>query len=224
MKVVVFDLGNTLMEYSGMPLCWTDYYQSGFKYVNSKFSLHLSHELIQQSCQILSSFNPRINYREQEYSPEFIFEKCISFWPRQIPLNECISCFWEGLQLKPLIYDDSVFILEKLRKSHIKTAVLTDLPNAMPDKLFQKAIAGLLPYLDLYVSSSTCGWRKPSPFGLFYIKNFFKADISEMLFIGDEEKDRQTARNAGCEFIFLNRNEKQGARRLADQLECLHLG
>ena len=28
-KIVVFDLGGTLMEYEGMPLNWNDYYYQG---------------------------------------------------------------------------------------------------------------------------------------------------------------------------------------------------
>lgn len=30
MKIIVFDLGGTLMEYRGMPLNWSDYYEKGF--------------------------------------------------------------------------------------------------------------------------------------------------------------------------------------------------
>lgn len=30
MKVIVFDLGGTLMEYEGMPLNWSNYYEQGF--------------------------------------------------------------------------------------------------------------------------------------------------------------------------------------------------
>ena len=33
-NTVIFDLGGTLMEFEGMPSCWTDYYVQGFKYVN----------------------------------------------------------------------------------------------------------------------------------------------------------------------------------------------
>lgn len=29
-KVIVFDIGGTLMEYRNMPLSWLDYYKKGF--------------------------------------------------------------------------------------------------------------------------------------------------------------------------------------------------
>lgn len=33
-KAIVFDLGGTLMEYTGMPLNWNDYYICGFENLN----------------------------------------------------------------------------------------------------------------------------------------------------------------------------------------------
>jgi len=36
----------------------------------------------------------------------------------------------------------------------------------------------------------------------------FYFPISELIFIGDEEKDRRTAVNAHCKFIWLQRTEK----------------
>ena len=40
-KLFVFDLGGTLMEYKGMHLSWTGYYKSAFEYVNSQLKLGL---------------------------------------------------------------------------------------------------------------------------------------------------------------------------------------
>lgn len=31
MRVIVFDLGGTLMEYEGMPHSWVDYYEQGIQ-------------------------------------------------------------------------------------------------------------------------------------------------------------------------------------------------
>ena len=52
-KVIVFDLGGTLMEFSGMPLNWSDYYPRGFKTVGEKNSLSLSDEEIAESSEYL---------------------------------------------------------------------------------------------------------------------------------------------------------------------------
>ena len=52
-KLFVFDLGGTLMEYKGMHLSWTGYYKSGFEYVNEKLALGLSQQQLATSIQIL---------------------------------------------------------------------------------------------------------------------------------------------------------------------------
>lgn len=36
-----------------------------------------------------------------------------------------------------------------------------------------------------------------------YIADYFNADVKDILFIGDEEKDKRAAQNAGCEFMFI---------------------
>ena len=70
MKVIVFDLGGTLMEYAGMPNSWVDYYMQGFEAINEKYNLGASELDIMKSVSTLKEFNPRISYREKEYLPE----------------------------------------------------------------------------------------------------------------------------------------------------------
>ena len=66
----------------------------------------------------------------------------------------------------------------------------------------------LLGYFDYYVSSSVAGYRKPNCKGLQMISERFSFPITELIFIGDEEKDRRTAMNANCKFIWIQRIEK----------------
>lgn len=67
--------------------------------------------------------------------------------------------------------------------------------------------------LDYYVSSSVAGYRKPNCRGLQMISEKFAVPITDLIFVGDEEKDRKTALNANCKFIWIQRaeeNEKSG--------------
>lgn len=75
LKVVVFDLGGTLMQYVGMPHSWEDFYFKGFEEIIRKFRYPISQEIVEKSFQMLKEFNPRINYREVEYSAEYILQK-----------------------------------------------------------------------------------------------------------------------------------------------------
>ena len=205
MKAVVFDLGGTLMEYLGMPHNWSDYYRQGFERVNSNFSLNLTDEIIETSIEILKSYNARINYREIEYAPEYIFGEVMRDWNADISAADAISAFFEGMELRAEIYEDTIPCLTRLEEKGIKIAALTDLPTAMPDEMFKKDIDSLLGNLDLYVSSLSCGYRKPNKFGLAFIAERFGMKIEDLLFVGDEEKDRLTAQNAACAFLKIDR-------------------
>ena len=209
MKVLVFDLGGTLMEYVGMPHSWVDYYQMGFEAINADFGLGLSGDDIQKSCEILTSKNARVVYREIEYTPHEIFEEVTAHWHKKANLDDIINSFFRGHELKPIIYEDTIDHLQSLRRRGIKIAALTDLPTAMPDKIFKKDIAEILSHLDLYVSSLVCGFRKPNKNGLLYISEHFGADICDLVFIGDEEKDVKTAKNANCVSVLIDRKNSK---------------
>lgn len=202
-KVVVFDLGGTLMEFKGMPPVWTNYYKIGFDNINKKYNLNLSNSIIDKSVEIMKSFNPRVNYREREIPSQEIFKNATDFWNTDLNINDIIDCFFDGINLNTVIYDYAFNIIEQYRYDGYYIACLTDLPSGMPDYIFKKPLAELIEKLDLYVSSQSCGYRKPNKYGLNYISDYFNVDISEILFIGDEEKDRQASINAGCNFKFI---------------------
>lgn len=204
MKVIVFDLGGTLMEYKGMPLNWCDYYYKGFGKVKDTYGLELSEIEIQKAAEILKSYNPRISGRELEIAPEIIFSECIANWKNKPNIENVIDAFFEGLSLSAEVSDFSVALLHKCKSHGCKIACLTDLPNGMPDSMFKKAIAEIIDLFDLYVSSQSCGVRKPNKEGLLLIARTFDVDVSELLFIGDEEKDYMTALNAGCNFMYIS--------------------
>ena len=220
-KVIVFDIGGTLMEYAGMPLSWVDYYKAGFMHVNEKYCLSLDKTAIDSSVVILKSYNPRLNYRETEYVPEIIFEHATKHWHADISIDKIISTFFHGLNLTPVYYEDTIPVITDLKKNGYLITTLTDLPTAMPDEMFKKDISDLLQYFDLYVSSQTCGYRKPNPSGLHYIAKEFNVRTDELLFVGDEEKDKKTAENAKCNFLMINRNEHRTLLDISKELPLI---
>ncbi len=72
MKAIVFDIGGTLMEYKGMPLSWLDYYKTAFEFIRSELDLDITDDDIDKSFEVMKSYNPRINPREYDVSPEVI--------------------------------------------------------------------------------------------------------------------------------------------------------
>lgn len=219
-KVVVFDLGETLMEYKGMHLSWDSYYKPAFEYVNEKLGLGLLPAQISSSVEILKNCNPRIKMRENEIPAEKIFADAVAGWnydffqPGSYSLEKIIYTFFESLKLEPVIYEDSIPALKRIREAGIKTAVMTDVASAMPDSLHKAYVEPLLPYFDLYVSSVTCGWRKPNPKGLSDIAKFFNVTPDEMMMIGDNQRDIGAAKNFGCTAVLICRKENQNVSDL----------
>lgn len=183
MKIIVFDLGGTLMQYEGMPYSWVDFYQQGFDSIIQKYNCNVSKEDIQKSVQILKDFNPRVSGREVEYSAEHIFSNALEHWHIDPPIKNCIETFWQGLKLSAKIYPDTIEVLQELKEKGYIIATLTDLPNAMPDEIFKKDISGLLCYFDYYVSSCVAGYRKPNCKGLQMISNKYGVPVTELVFV-----------------------------------------
>lgn len=223
MKAVVFDLGGTLMEYTGMPASWVGFYRRGFEAVRQASSRPVSEEDLERSVRLLTEFNPRVCGRVIEYSPEFIFSKVLAHWHTELPLERCIRLFWQGLKLRARLYPDSLDVLKKLKDRGYALAALTDLPSAMPDELFRKDIPELLGCLDCYVSSAVAGYRKPGPRGLQKIAGEFSLPVAELTFVGDEEKDKKTAENASCRFIGIRRGGTEKGEGISSLYELLEI-
>lgn len=172
-KAVVFDIGGTLMEYRNMPNVWIDYYKTGFEFVRDKLSLDISDGDIDKSVEVLKSYNPRVKYREEDIPPEIIFGDVCSHWKCTFNLEDVVDVFYRSMGLTAYIYPETVPVLEKLKASGYVIATLTDVATGMPDELHKSYFPELMPYFDMYVSSLSCGYRKPNPKGL--------EDISERL-------------------------------------------
>ena len=205
-KLFVFDLGGTLMEYKGMHLSWTGYYKSAFEYVNTQLKLGLTEQQIADSIQIFCDYNPAVNPREKEIDPEIIFGDIIKGWGTTIPPAKIIEVFFESLKLEPVIYEDSIPTLEYLKKSGFKIAAMTDVATGMPDYMHKNYVTPLLPYFDLYVSSLSCGYKKPNPKGLRDISEHFGIAPENMVMIGDTSRDINAAKNISCHSILINRS------------------
>lgn len=206
MAAFVSDCGGTLMEYAGMSASWSDFYPAGFRAVADALCPACTEADISESAAQLAAFNPRVTGRETEYLPAELFAACTAHWPAPAAPEKAAAVFFQSLRLTPEIYPNSIPTLRRLRDAGHKTAILTDLPSGMPDALFRADIAPLLPHIDLYVSSGTCGFRKPNPAGLQKIADCFSVDPHALIFIGDEDKDRQTAVRIGCRFLRANRS------------------
>ena len=204
-KVAAFDIGGTLMEYKGMPGVWINYYENGFRTVRDKLLPQLTDKDISSAVDILSGYNPTVKYREADYSYERIFLEIVRNWGISIDLKKLAYCFFGSFSLCAYTYPETIEVLTKLRDKGIRIATLTDVATAMPDELHKSYFPELMPYFDLYVSSTNCGYRKPNIKGLTDIADHFGVKPDEMIFIGDEKKDVTVALKFGCKSVYIDR-------------------
>lgn len=207
--IAAFDIGGTLMEYKGMPNVWLDYYESAFRHIRDSLLPDLTESQLKSAFEIIRGYNPRIKYREAEYNSEYIFGEIAQLWQTDISAEKLAECFFEDFPLYAYTYPETIGFLEKIRACGVKTAALTDVATGMPDLLHKEYISNLLPYIDYYVSSVSCGYRKPNIKGLYDIAVHFNVTADEMIFIGDEPKDVKVANDFGCISVFIDRYDSR---------------
>ena len=195
------------MEYKDMPFCWLDYYDNALDKAAEKLRLPLTEKRKKRTLEVLRSFNPKVNYREVDYTPEHIFGAACAEWDFEFELKSVIDEFFAAFNLTAYIYPESLSVLEELKAAGYKIAALTDVATGMPDELHRGYIPELLPYFDLYVSSVSCGMRKPNPRGLNDIAEHFGITAEEMIYIGDERKDIECAHRFGCKSVHIDRKD-----------------
>lgn len=208
-KAVVFDIGGTLMEYKNMPNVWIDYYKTGFEFVRDKLMIDINEDDISESVEVLKSYNPKIKYREEDIAPEIIFADSCAHWKCDFKLFEVIDVFYCSMGLDPYIYPETIPVLEDLKERGYIIATLTDVATGMPDELHKSYFPELMPYFDMYVSSQSCGYRKPNPKGLYDISERFGISPGEMIFIGDEQKDITVTKRFGCRSVLIDRKGRR---------------
>jgi FMN phosphatase YigB (HAD superfamily) len=128
----------------------------------------------------------------------------------QIHLNRAVSAFFTYFQRNAKAYDDSCEVISKLGSKGLKVGVLTDVPYGMPASFVRKDLtrAGILSGIDTVVTSSEAGYRKPHVAPFIRLAEMLKATPSELVYIGNEEKDIRGAKNSGMTSVLIDREER----------------
>lgn len=103
------------------------------------------------------------------------------------------------------VYDDVIATLKSLKKIGKKLAITTGAPK----KLAQMEI-GLLPenYFKKIISIHSTRYKpKPDPQSLLGYLKFCKTKANDSVYIGNSGEDLQYAKNAGVDFIYLERKK-----------------
>lgn len=207
-KAVVFDIGQTLVEYK-IPFNWSEQYRVAFESISEKCGYFLSDSHYQHIYHILTRYNTRVNPRDHEVTSNKIFGEILS--GTDIPMRDIervkfhfYTYFKQGAALFPEVEET----LKKLSDKGVLLGTLSDVAYGMDNVYALEDIKSIIKYIDYPFTSNDTGYRKPRAEGLKFLAEKMKIDINEMMFVGDEEKDIICAANADVYSVLINRSSQ----------------
>lgn len=200
---VGFDLGETLFEYTELPLSWIAAYPAALALVAQACRVELTPLSLHSGRELLLRYNARVTPRpeEREYTAEHIFRELLLTW--QLPeahLSSAISAFFGHFSGRVRAFPESAGVLRYLEERGVPVGILTDVPYGMPVELVHADLtrAGLAPAQEQLLTSALVGHRKPHAAGFRALARRLGLACSELLYVGNERKDVQGAAAAGC--------------------------
>lgn len=211
MRAIVFDLGDTLVEYEGLPLSWEAHYSAALQALGSALGFELSEAEVAVGRRVLRKYNTRLNPRTIEVQFADILRDLLSALSKDLPTqsSDLASAFFSVFRQRLRSFPDVQQVLVRLRENGVRTGVVTDVPYGMPGELVREdmTISGVMEWIDDLVTSFEVGLRKPDPAGLRLICGRLGSTPSEMTYVGNEKKDIEAALAFGCEAVLLDRND-----------------
>ena len=205
-NAVVFDIGQTLVHYP-IPLNWSALYRPAFEHIEQKLGLSLSEDAYEHIGKTLAKYNTRINPREKEVSSDLIFTEILEGAGIPVDLKETVKqAFYNYFRCEAHVYPEAEEALAELSARGIVTATLSDVAYGMDNQYALEDIRPLLKYIQYPYTSNDTGWRKPCGKALETLAEKTGVPVSETLFVGDEVKDVQCAKNAGAVSVLINRS------------------
>jgi putative hydrolase of the HAD superfamily len=209
MRVFAFDLGDTLVEYEGVPLSWVDHYPAALKRLATYLEVRATQGQEDEAGAVLRRYNTRLSPRETEPPFAQLLAELCAVLGAEIPADPvaAATAFFAVFRQRLRAFPDAVPTLAALRAAGGRVAIFTDVPYAMPRPLVLEDLeaAGLAGLSDLVATSGEVGYRKPSPRTLAYLAAQLGCVPAEMVYVGNEEKDVRAAQSFGCAAVLLVR-------------------
>lgn len=123
---------------------------------------------------------------------------------------ECVKDgFYSYFRRDIQIYPEAEEALAKIKKRKLLTGTRSDIAYGMDNTYALEDIKLLLRYIDFPYTSNDTGCRKPCGKALEILAAKMKMFPVEMIFVGDEKKDIECAKNAGAKAVLINRTNEQ---------------
>ncbi len=181
-KLVGFDLDDCLFDSTGLSQ------RARIKGIDAMLSLGLKIER-QKALILIQEIVVEYGSNSSKHYDYFIrrlnlYENYAISFNEQVRYITAAVMAYHGQKIKHIqLYDDVLKSLEKLKKSSIKTAIITD---GIPIKQYEKILRlGIDDLIDLVVISDEIGIRKPNPELFSYCLKKFKVKGHETIYVGD---------------------------------------
>jgi putative hydrolase of the HAD superfamily len=214
-EAVAFDLGDTLVEYEGLPLSWEAHYPEALGNLTAAAGHAMAPGHVEAACAILRRHNTRVVPRSREVAFSEIMDELAVVFGVKWELDEATlaRAFFRIFRQRLRCFSDTLPALGELRKKGVKIGIFTDVPYGMPSELVLEDVAqsGLTGRYDVLITSRDIGWRKPSIATLQALAESLGTSSSGLIHVGNEKKDVEVAISFGCESILIARNGRPGA-------------
>ena len=205
-KAVVFDIGQTLVDYR-MPMNWSTLYRPAFEHIAKKYNYAFSEEQYQNAGNVLTKYNTRINPRDYEVSSTEIFTEILNGMNIDLgEMKQIKESFYTYFRQDCSLFPDVEQTLKTLSAEGIKIGTFSDVAYGMDNIYALEDIASIIKYIEYPFTSNDAGYRKPCTKGLEMLSEKMQTDIPDVVFVGDEEKDMTCAKNAGAYAVLINRD------------------
>lgn len=218
-KGVVFDIGQTLVEYH-KPLNWSALYRPALEYAAAERPL--TEAQYQRGVRILAGYNTRLHPREREVSSARIFGEILAGTALPPEARERFkNRFYGYFRQDAALFPEAEETLGLLAGRGLILATLSDVAYGMDNAFALADVAPLLPYIAFPRTSNDLLWRKPRPEGLLRLAAEMGLEPGELVVVGDEEKDMACALRAGVCPVLLCRDGADRAWGQAASLRSL---
>jgi putative hydrolase of the HAD superfamily len=215
-EAVGFDLGETLVEYEGVPLDWQREYPAALAAVAAVWGGSLSPAQVEAGSAVLRRYNTRLAPRRHEVASGAVFAELLDALgvPGEAarPLLDAVTdAFFGVFQRRARAFPDVDVTLAALAAAGTPVGVLTDVPYGMPRRLVLRDLsaAGLEALAGSLLTSGETGVRKPDPAGFEALARHLGCSPHATLYVGNEQKDVAGARAAGMTAALLRRDDPQ---------------
>ncbi|MGC3980224.1 MAG: phosphoglycolate phosphatase [Steroidobacteraceae bacterium] len=114
---------------------------------------------------------------------------------RQRLIKRFLTIYSDALAIDSQLFDGFAVLLEQVRTQGMRWGVVTNKPAWLTDPLLEQL--GLHSQADCVVSGDTVSERKPHPLPLLHAAQLINVPPDQCLYVGDAERDIQSARAAG---------------------------